>query len=264
MTTIEEFRARVEAAPPKDLDEALLMLQADLPVLVKDKSGQVGNQKTRYADLVQANAVVLPRLNALGLIWKTKPTLREEDPKFVLAYSLKHVASGECEDGFYPLKLADNPQHLGSAITYARRYALLCVTGIVSDDEDDDGQAATGRYVQRQQQRSRPAAAGDGEGKPAQRAQRARPAGRPPLPGEADQDPAGVVGQDQHRHMHALWKEVGYGGDENRDNRLTITARILGLEGLDSSASLTRGQAEQVIAALKERKAAQQGGGEPS
>ena len=255
-TTIEEFRARVAAAPPKDLDEALLMLQADLPVLVKDKAGQVGNQKTRYADLVQANAVVIPRLNALGLIWKTKPTLRDEDPKFVLSYVLKHVPSGECEEGFYPLKLADNPQHLGSAITYARRYALLCVTGIVSDDEDDDGQAATGqRYAQRaaaqrpRQQAPRTtadAAPADGQ----RTAQRRTQAARPPLPGE---DPDGPVGQDQHRHMHALWRELGYGGDENREQRLTITAKILGLPDLDSSADLTRRQADTVIAALRDR-----------
>ena len=60
---------------PKDIDEALLMLQADPPVLVKDKKGQVGNQKTKYADLVQVNAVVLSRLNALGVAWVCCPDL---------------------------------------------------------------------------------------------------------------------------------------------------------------------------------------------
>jgi hypothetical protein len=57
-----------ETPAPKSLDEALLMLQADLPTLVKDKDGQVGHQKTKYADLVQVNAVVLKRLNALGCV----------------------------------------------------------------------------------------------------------------------------------------------------------------------------------------------------
>lgn len=278
-STIEEFRARVDAAPPKDLDQALLMLQADLPVLVKDKAGQVGQQKTRYADLVQANAVIIPRLNALGLVWKTKPTLRVEDPKFVLSYVLKHLASGEYEEGFYPLKLADNPQHLGSAITYARRYALLCVTGIVSDDEDDDGQAAAGqRYAQRAAQRPRQQAsaeppAGEAGEKPAtaqRAAQRPRKSAQPPLPGE--EDPNGPVGQDQHKHMHALWREIGYGGDENREQRLTIMTRILELpEPLESSSNLKRWQGDKVIDALKDKKrellakkAEQAHGGEPS
>jgi hypothetical protein len=59
---------------------------------------------------------------------------------------------------------------------------------------------------------------------------------------------------DQHRHMHALWNELGYSGDANRDTRLAITAKILGLEQLETSADLTREQADQVIAALAERK----------
>jgi hypothetical protein len=54
--------------------------------------------------------------------------------------------------------------------------------------------------------------------------------------------------------MHALWNELGYSGDANRDTRLAITAKILGLEQLDTSADLTREQADQVIAALAERK----------
>jgi len=53
--------------------------------------------------------------------------------------------------------------------------------------------------------------------------------------------------------MHALWRDLGYSGEENREIRLGITARILGLPELDSSAALTRGQADQVIAALRER-----------
>jgi hypothetical protein len=89
-------------------------------------------------------------------------------------------------------------------------------------------------------------------------AQRPRTA-RPPLPGE---NPDGKVGEDQHKHMHALWREIGFGGDENRDKRLEITARIVGLPDLDSSADLTRAQADAVIAALKERKAKMAGGGE--
>jgi len=62
------------------------------------------------------------------------------------------------------------------------------------------------------------------------------------------------VGQDQHRHMHALWREIGYGGNDHRSTRLNITARILGVPSLDSSAEMTREQADKVIAALRDRK----------
>lgn len=242
---------------PKNIDEALHVLQADLPVLTKDKDGQVGNQKTKYADLAQANEQVLSRLNALGVIWVCKPTLLPPDyARFALDWELKHVASDTAKTGFYPIK-GDTPMQQGSAITYGRRYALLAVTGVVAENEDDDGGAASGQqYAQRATQQRVAARGGGREQSGGQTAQRAaqRPRGaRPPLPGE---DPNGPVGQDQHRHMHALWNELGFGGDENRDSRLTITAKIVGLPDLQSSADLTRAQADAVIAALRERKAA--------
>ena len=54
-------------------------------------------------------------------------------------------ASGEfIEDGGVPLLCENkaNPQKMGSAITYARRYGLCAMLGI-SGEEDDDGQRAT-------------------------------------------------------------------------------------------------------------------------
>jgi hypothetical protein len=253
---------------PKSLDEALLILQADPPVLAKTKSGQVGNQKTKYADLVEVNKVVLSRLNGLGITWVCLPTLLPDTAsgpgKFVLRYSLLHVASGEHKTGDWPLG-AGEPQKMGSAVTYARRYALLAVTGIAAEDEDDDGDAASGRqYAQRaaqQQRRQRPAADPEGGGATAQRAPQRPRSGRPPLPGE-NVDPAGPIGQDQRKHMFALWRELGYDGDENRETRLAITAKILGLPELESSSDLTRADGSRLIDALIERK--ERTAGEPS
>lgn len=241
---------------PKTLAEALAMFQFDPPVLTKDKAAH----QSKYADLVQVNRVVLARLNALGVIWKTKPTLLD-DGKFVLEYELLHVASGESDGGRWPLKLSDNPQQMGSAVTYARRYSLLAITGVAAEDEDDDGNAASGRqYAQRAAQRprqQRPAEEPAEGGRTAQR--RAQPARgtRPSLPGE---DPNGPVGADQHRRMRALWTEQGMGGEEKRDARLADVAEILKLPEVNSSADLTRGQADQVIAALREREERTAGG----
>jgi hypothetical protein len=247
---------------PESLDDALLILQADPPVLTKSKAGQVGNQRTKYADLVEVNKVVLARLNELGVIWKCLPTMAGE--RFVLRYTLAHVPSGEFQTGDYPLNLSE-PQKMGSAITYARRYALLAVTGIAAEDEDDDGDAASGRqYAQRaaqQQRRQRPAADPEGGGATAQRAPQRPRSGRPPLPGE-NVDPAGPIGQDQRKHMFALWRELGYDGDENRETRLAITAKILGLPELESSSDLTRADGSRLIDALIERK--ERTAGEPS
>jgi hypothetical protein len=66
----------------------------------------------------------------------------------------------------------------------------------------------------------------------------------------------------QRGHMFALWGELGYAGDENRAARLEITAKILGLPGLESSNDLTRAEASRLIDALIERK--ERTAGEPS
>ena len=125
---------------PKDIDEVILAIQAERPVLTKDRKGQVGNQKTRYADLVQVNEVVLKLLNSLSTTWVCRPHL--DSGSFGLHYSLRHVPSGTEKAGVWPLKLSENPQQMGSATTYGRRYALLAVTGIVADDEVlDEGHA---------------------------------------------------------------------------------------------------------------------------
>ncbi|WP_229401941.1 ERF family protein [Micromonospora okii] len=229
-------------ADPKTLDEALLAFQADPPTLVKDKSGQVGNQRTRYADLVQVNAVVLSALNKLGVVYKTRPIVRDVEPRFVLAYELRHVASGTAEAGEYPLKLSENPMQMGSAITYARRYVLLALTGVAAEDEDDDGQSASGRYAQRAEQRRRPPAAGGGA--TAQRAHRPRQAG-PALPGE--QPTAGRAGggisEPQQRKLHASLRDAG---KADRASALAYISDVVGHE-ITSTGDLTGAEASLVL-----------------
>lgn len=129
--------------PEDTLSAALAAFQADLPRIGKGNLAVVrsdkGSYKYTYADLADVSAVVLPAIARHGLSFSAKPTLNDEG-RFVLEYVLRHT-SGEHDHGQYPLPPTGTPQQIGSAITYARRYALSAVTGIVPD-EDDDGQAA--------------------------------------------------------------------------------------------------------------------------
>lgn len=250
---------------PENIDEVLWIFQGDMPVLVKDKKGQVGNQKTRYADLVQANEQVLTRLNALGCIWVCEPTIVGSDPgRFVLAWELKHVPSDTKRTGQFPI-LGDSPMKHGAAITYARRYSLLAVTGVIPEDEDDDGQAFDDSV-------RRAAPSGRARGQRPPRAQgtttrRQAPAGRgdvPALPGDDEAPPvdedtarpdgAGTIDRRQLSRIQILFGELGYKGDANRDRRLDITRRILRLDTLDTTSALSYEQAETVIAALVAKK----------
>ncbi len=70
---------------------------------------------------------------------------------------------------------------------------------------------------------------------------------------EAGGPPGTPVSTEQHKHMHALWREVGYAGDENRDNRLMVISRVVG-RPFTTSKDLTSAEADQVIQALRDRR----------
>jgi hypothetical protein len=77
-----------------------------------------------------------------------------------------------------------------------------------------------------------------------------------PAPPPVDDPATGGVTQHQHRHMHALWRELGYAGDDNRPQRLQVMGRIVGRD-LDTSKDLTEQEADLVIDRLRARKAQQ-------
>lgn len=134
----------------ENLATALAAFQAELPRLRKDEtakvkgesaSGQPVNYTYGYADLAQVSEAVGTCLGQHGLAFTAWPTMTEKG--FLLAYSLLHEG-GEERTGTWPLPdpMRTKPQQLGSAITYARRYAIMAVTGTFPDKEDDDGAAA--------------------------------------------------------------------------------------------------------------------------
>jgi hypothetical protein len=65
----------------------------------------------------------------------------------VLVTTVYHAESGEFMQSEQVLRMKDlnNPQQQGSAITYARRYALASIFNL--NQEDDDANTATGYQV---------------------------------------------------------------------------------------------------------------------
>jgi hypothetical protein len=132
------------------LAAALLAFQAEAPTLSKNAAGQVGSRNYKYVDLHSIVETITPLLAKHGLTWTTRPTGTHDAP--TLTYELlwegpegKGLAPRtDAIAGEMPLYLPEHPtrQTLGSAITYARRYALTAVLNLVAD-EDDDGRAAT-------------------------------------------------------------------------------------------------------------------------
>lgn len=119
---------------------ALHAAQAELPMIGRDTEGQAGNHKYKYAPLDTIWPKVREILTKHGLVWSCTPTIGG-DGRFLMHYALMHAPSGDGITGVYPIQ-EGRPQDVGSALTYARRYALCAVLGLVVSGDDDDARTA--------------------------------------------------------------------------------------------------------------------------
>ena len=118
------------------LAEALSKFQGELDGVTKTSQGY----NYQYADLSAVWATIRKPLTKNGLA-VTQTTAFTEDQAPVVITTLLHT-SGEWLAGellVKPLKL--DPQSLGSAVTYGRRYGLMAILGVAP--EEDDGVAAS-------------------------------------------------------------------------------------------------------------------------
>lgn len=126
-----------------ELAAALSKAQAEIKGATKDSKNTFF--KSSYADLAsvwEACRIPLTK-NGLAVIQTTDVIADTGGDTTLLVTTLVH-SSGQYIQGRYPIHPVKNdPQSLGSAITYARRYALQAIVGIAPDD--DDGEAAMGR-----------------------------------------------------------------------------------------------------------------------
>lgn len=125
----------------KELSAALAKAQG----IMKHAEKSVTNTfyKSAYADLPAVIDAAKSALSENGLS-VVQITDIQEDGKIILITQLNHSA-GEWMRGYYPINPTKNdPQGLGSAVTYARRYAFCAIAGVAAINEDDDGNAASG------------------------------------------------------------------------------------------------------------------------
>jgi hypothetical protein len=121
----------------ENLAKALAAFQKELPKVGKDKTAKMGTYSYSYTDLATLTHTVLPVLVKHGLTFITYP--RATESGYELVGRLMHT-SGEFLEGALPI-YGRQPQEIGSALTYARRYLAGAMTGVVTED-DDDGKAA--------------------------------------------------------------------------------------------------------------------------
>ena len=126
-----------------DLAKALLCVQRTVQPVTKDAENPF--TKSWYASL---NSVMDACRDALieNGIWLCQYPVPVDQPNSLgLVTKLTHAESGQWQSSLavVPLPKAD-PQGMGSAMTYCRRYALTAMLGMVTEDDDGEG-ARTGR-----------------------------------------------------------------------------------------------------------------------
>lgn len=138
----------------KSLLAALLAVQTEAPALKKTAVNKhFGNT---YAALDTIVETINPILHKHELVWSTLPVI-DETGQPALTYRLSHVPTKDYIEGTMPLLLSkQDAQGQGSAITYARRYALCAVLNLVAEDDDDGARASTAR-AQSSEPNGRPA-----------------------------------------------------------------------------------------------------------
>lgn len=196
--------------------DALCAAQAELPAAIKGSTNP--HLKNKYADLNAIYEAARDTLakHGLAVVQTMQPT---DGSKAHVRTTLLHK-SGEWIAGelVMPLDRSGGPQGMGSAITYARRYSLSAIIGIVTE-EDDDGNAAQGRgkAAQAKVKQVRQEAAA------------------------ANPDP---MSDSQRKRMFAMAREIM--PDASREDVLMTISSIVGRH-IESSNALTRDEVALVI-----------------
>ena len=116
------------------LSKAMFAVQGAVSAVQRDKKGNFGG----YASLDACLAVLRPHMQAHGLLLIQQPLGIAENLVRVLT-TIVHADTGESIETLtaLPLPKAD-PQGVGSATTYACRYALMAMFALPPTDDDAD------------------------------------------------------------------------------------------------------------------------------
>lgn len=136
---VKKVQKPMESADLNKLFEALAKAQLEMEVAKTDSTNPYF--KSKYADLRSIVDASRPFLAKQGLCVLQRTITGDDDTSYLYT-RLGHL-SGQWMESLMPIRPPKQDiQTLGSYMTYLRRYSYASMVGVVSGDEDDDGETA--------------------------------------------------------------------------------------------------------------------------
>lgn len=131
-----------------NLNNKFMKVLNEVPNFVTDETAQAGNRTYKYLNLATILKTIKPVFEKHGLAFSQRVTFDNTGETRQVIGTVETIIFDNEEQMVacsYPFLVTGDPQQVGSAITYARRYSLYAVLGIFPD-KDDDGAYAKQRY----------------------------------------------------------------------------------------------------------------------
>lgn len=125
----------------KEITAAIAKVQGELPIIKKDRDNPISHSK--YANLDSINQELLPLTSKNGLAVMQYPVTK--DNKIGCGTIITHTSGEYIHFEPYLITVAENKrmsvaQEGGATITYAKRYQISAIFGIVTDEDRDGAQ----------------------------------------------------------------------------------------------------------------------------
>lgn len=127
-----------------NLNKKFMRVLNEVPNFNTDETAQAGNRTYKYLNLATLLKNIKPIFEKHGIAFSQKVTFDGIGEGRQILGTVETIIFDDtdqmtvCE---YPFFITGDPQQVGSAITYARRYSLTTVLGIFPDKDDDGGYA---------------------------------------------------------------------------------------------------------------------------
>jgi hypothetical protein len=183
-----------------DLAAALAKAQAEVGTVHKDSANPFF--RSNYASLAAVWEATRPILSKHGLSVVQLPS--HDESGYYVETMLMHGSGQWIKSRTYMKPAKDDPQGIGSLISYARRYALQAVTMVCPDD--DDGEAAMGRNAPTQKPVESP--------KLVQKAEPAKSQEKKPTEAPKAKETASKFNGENHQALFQELMKLGYTPEE--------------------------------------------------